>query len=176
MWWEANTLLLFGPGDQGQHPLVEAEGTLSQMQRWPEKPPKDTSWFLGCGIWGSHALQSLAAKFSSLWLGAFSLKALEFVGSSQLLTSLAQRVSSSYELDTSVTNTISIHSPPTIYWMSYWAYKTLGINKEPLLLSWFLWRWGRSCYCQSCRGEEVCITQGSYEPYWVQGYPRWTGS
>ena len=107
----------------------DAELTWETVQRHPVVLGKRD-------LGGQHALQSLAAKFSSLWLGAFSLKVLEFVGSPILLTSLAQRVSSSYELDMSVIIPFLFIHSSTMYRMSYWAYKTLGIKQEtaPALL------------------------------------------
>ena len=51
------------------------------------------------------------------------------MGSPVPLTSLAQRVSSSYELDTSVIIPFLFIHSSTMYRMSYWAYKTLGIKQ-----------------------------------------------
>ena len=58
--------------------------------------------------------------------------------------------------------------------MSSWAYKTLGIKQESSCSLNSYDRWGRSCFSQPCRGEEACITQGSYEPYWA-GLPKMYG-
>lgn len=69
--------------------------------------------------------------------------------------SLAQRVSSSYELDTSVTNTISIHSLTNYILNVLLGLQDIGDKTRNTLLSWVLWSVGRSCYSQPCRGEEA---------------------
>ena len=143
------------------------------MQSWPEKPSRDTPWFLGSGIGRvKHALQSLAATFISLWMGAFSLKVLVFVGSPAPLTSLAQRA----HLPTNLTLVLLMPFLfiPLINYVLNVLLCLQDIGDKTRNCSCPLDsddRWGRSCYSQPCRAEGACITQGSYEPYWA-GLPK----